>query len=1370
MRIIELYIDTSGSTATGKVKLYGDEPLSLILSIEDIKTPNKKESPSSQTFTIPADKNNNILFNDIFQIGVDSQFNPAKKAPAYILVDGQLVFSGNLQLTKIKVKDLNVISYEVIIYSDVIDLTTTLGDSLLTDLDFSELNHNRDTPTIMNSWTADTKSLGYYYPFVDYYDLDIAEVNSGTILTAAAQGQVSTASATSITDTSAAWITNAYVGYILTIVGGAGVGQQGTITSNNGNSVSVNIVFNPIPNSTSLYSIAKLDTSNPYLSNGNGMNPNIFKPALSSTYVFKKILNNAGFFSEYGFIDSDIFAETILLFNGDDTKTQEQDIKTFNAFQTASTFSDIYSYPGSSELIDAVPFQFSDDYIRGYDVTDAYNNNTYIYTAPFSGINSEFFISLNYKYNQTTYTAYSAVTGQNPLLVWFDQFTVRWFRSSKPTGYNADPLISFSGTPFLYATTTYTICKVPGFETSASGPPNGTTMPDKTVLLRSPKLDGTVPSNGGVETSNGGVYNLFTAAGYTNPLLSGETVWFEVQSINNPNLYQVYTDNSHYYNKIYTDGVINNYIDYNKYVPAKIKQIDLIKSFMTKYNMLAIPNKNNPKRIKFVPRVDYFASGETKDWTDKLDESQLVEETILSEQQNKRIILSDKADKDYYNTRYTDETKTIYGEYIQTIDNEWLAANSEQKIETIFSPTPMTKITNSTDIIVPKIVKLDDNNNYGRTDFNLRLLRKNKNPMLTVNSIKLLGGPTINYYSYAGNEDHPFESNISYLFGTPEFSYYNTPGFDNLQAITPNNMVELYWKDYLDALNDKNSKIIKCKMKLTSVDIAQFKFNDIIYVKGLTNDGGHYFTVNKITYIPTSDDTSVVELVRLSALPRQKTISSAKLIAPPPSTGNIAYGSAAAGVRNTLIIGDGSTIDSYSQGSQIMGTNNTIGKFSSNSIINGNNNIIGNYVQNSVVYGENNIIGSLDALPITASTQPIISGVTLLGVSNYTATTSDTVYVPNLQFTNSASTINGVSISTIVAGSNVFTSAGTFSIKALNNTIIDAPGNYCLAIGQDTLASGTNAFAGGYLSSTYGGNTFAFGSGSTAVGLNSIALGSNSLAGGNYSFAVNGTASNDYSLSLGNETLANGNTSSAFGYLTIASGDYAHAEGNQTIASGNTSHAEGSGTTANGGYSHAEGFGTIANGFYSHAEGFQTQTTFNYSHAQNYQTIAQGVASHAEGFQTLAASDRTNANGSNSVANRYGEWARGTNANSQFGFLSYYGTTSNATPIEIFLNGVGAERFVIGFDETYKVKITGVIRNNFDVKEVEASGLIKNVSGSISLVGAFATTSTNADVAMATSTITVSADAVFTSLKITITGLAVGTTSFSLKVEYVALR
>ena len=992
---IELFVNSTNGVTIGQLDLYGDEPISLTLSVQDIKDISKRTTTHSQNFIIPANKNNNTLLNHIFNIGYNGTFDPTKKTPAYLNVNGLLVFKGNLQLTKINVKDTTPISYEVILYSNLADLIKSVGDKLLTDYDYSDLNHDYTIANIMGSWTADTKSLGYYYPLIDFgYDLTTTDLNQ---------------------------------------------------------MVPPNSTFNGV-----------------VYPNG-GIDPTIFKPSISSKHLFDKIINNAGFSYESEFLNSEAFTATITPFNGDSSVVNDTSFTNGLRFKAGITNEVLFSantgnpYYNTSygNLLNYGPKldNLSDsDY---GDNSGGYNPSTYKYVVTTPSV-QEFGADIVVSFNQSI-SSYSYVK-------------FKWYRK-----LGVNPAIKFEEQ----------VVNLPLVIQS------GTTYTASTITTR---LDQ-------------------TSSQYFYPPQQGEEFYFEIDILASsvpvaPNVIKTTIHRgTNWYNVVYPNLCLGGVINFNNYIPKKVKSIDVLKSYINMFNLLIIPKKNSETHFKIEPRDDYYASGIVKDWTSKLDLSVNVIEELISEQQTKRIKFTYSEDKDYLNTFYTNSTKEIYGEYVKLIDNEWLDSNSEQKIEIAFAPSPLENLIGSEEIILTKIGQIDSSGAYGKTDHKIRFLRKNlintQNDTLT-----MLGYNPQYSYPYAGHLSSPFSSDfnpLDYNFGTISEAFYQTPGYSNLQNITPNNLINTYWRNQLDDISDKDSKIIKCNLHLTPADIEQFEFNDTIFIDGLTPDGGHYFNVLKITYTPNGNGTSQVELIKVNRKPKQPQLNLTKKANKNTVLRNvIALGGGITKSKNTIVMGNTSQIGYNSEFSFVSGENNIIGNNSSYSRVTGNNNRIGDNITNSYFVGDNNII----EIP-SGST---VSGVVLIGVSNYSAATlnPNTVYLDNIETITTTSSLNGISMSAITKGATLWTSGtGLNSIRANNYT---------------TSAGGDYSHAEGYLT----------------------------------------TADGDYSHAEGYNTTA-GHYSHAEGYFTTADGHYSHAEGYLTTADGDYSHAEGYGSRANGSYSYAGG-------------------------------------------------------------------------------------------------------------------------------------------------------------------------------------------------------
>lgn len=153
--------------SSGTIDLLEDVPFSLNFAIADIREPENRNSNYSKTITIPGSKTNNRLFSHIFEIDIDCNFNPNKKADCILYVDEIPQIRGYLQLLSITKLLDNKIEYNICIKGNVGSIFASWGERYLTDLDFSSLNHTYNKATQIASWTGSAGS-GYVYPMIEY--------------------------------------------------------------------------------------------------------------------------------------------------------------------------------------------------------------------------------------------------------------------------------------------------------------------------------------------------------------------------------------------------------------------------------------------------------------------------------------------------------------------------------------------------------------------------------------------------------------------------------------------------------------------------------------------------------------------------------------------------------------------------------------------------------------------------------------------------------------------------------------------------------------------------------------------------------------------------------------------------------------------------------------------------------------------------------------------------------------------------------------------------------------------------------------------------------------------------------------------------
>ena len=88
---------------TGEVvlDLFKDEPIPLVLNIDDFTNVAEAEASYSKSFDIPGTKNNNLFFNNIYDITSDSNFNPHKQTKIIVKEGTINTFEGYMQLNDI---------------------------------------------------------------------------------------------------------------------------------------------------------------------------------------------------------------------------------------------------------------------------------------------------------------------------------------------------------------------------------------------------------------------------------------------------------------------------------------------------------------------------------------------------------------------------------------------------------------------------------------------------------------------------------------------------------------------------------------------------------------------------------------------------------------------------------------------------------------------------------------------------------------------------------------------------------------------------------------------------------------------------------------------------------------------------------------------------------------------------------------------------------------------------------------------------------------------------------------------------------------------------------------------------------------------
>jgi hypothetical protein len=291
----------------------------------------------------------------------------------------------------------------------------------------------------------------------------------------------------------------------------------------------------------------------------------------------------------------------------------------------------------------------------------------------------------------------------------------------------------------------------------------------------------------------------------------------------------------------------NELINMNQMAP-NIKQKDFFLNIVKMFNLIIQDNPAKANDLIIEPRDDFFKSREkVVDWNDKLDNDSDVKITPMSELDATAYRYKYKADKDFFNEEYTEETGKEYGELLIDVINDF--SERTKKTELIFSPTPNAEMFIN-ERVAPFFCDIV-NNELKPKKVKPRILFYS-GPIGYYNGFRLRDNPgeslssavNMDYYPYCGMWDDPTSPTYDLGFGRTDKIYWDA------QQIPVNNLYEQFHKSTLLSVSDINSRLLTATFWLTPTDIALFDFRDIIFLLG------SYWRVNKIKdYNPVGSDS-----------------------------------------------------------------------------------------------------------------------------------------------------------------------------------------------------------------------------------------------------------------------------------------------------------------------------------------------------------------------------------------------------------------------------------------------------------------------------------------------------------------------------------
>jgi hypothetical protein len=715
MNYVELWI---GNPTEAKLDLNQEVSIALQYSIADIKDITKRNSAFSKTILLPGTKNNNYWMGNLYDVNTDfTMFNPNIKTPATLSVNSEVVMKGFLQLRKIKKlnnvdQQGNLITYEVVLYNNAVDLMTELGEKTLNQLNLDELTHSYTAPNIIYSWTQSWTN-GWVYPM--YGDKDKNNQYS-------------------VTD----FYPSYYSRYLLDkIFDEAGFGWTGSLRTND---QFIREILPFVGSGSQSLTQEEIDLQN-------------FRAGITQSFTFSRFIG-AG---------ATTLPTTAVIISSFPSATYEYapswtySLPVDSYQNPQQPFDDLYDNGNTwntttSTWTTNVNRKWAPVMQLNYDLqfTNPGTDNIHIYSTPHVGglVGSTTVpIGLDKMFLDIVHTLEYRTPATGVWQQW-DTAIVRkggWTASS-PLGYL--PGVTHSENINLYK------------QCGELFIPAGTQVRIRVFVK---------PCGGGGSAPFNLNYEAYVAQRSNGSYVAGGN-WVQQNQPRKVRMTINYKTNPQNY--LFSNGIIfaaqeGDPIVANDWLSSKVKQKDFINDLIKRYNLYIQVDPSNERMLILDTRTDFYSKVLNLDWTHKKDYSSEDEISLLADLQFKQMLFTMKPDtSDELNKDYQDLVGETYGQYKYTFGNEFV--KGQQKIESPFSPTPLIKtqfgavtsgLSPDDPKVSPRVLYWGGMKTPTQAGFQWKL-------------ISLSTTYTYFSYPYAGHFDDPFNPTLDIHFGTPKFMYY----------------------------------------------------------------------------------------------------------------------------------------------------------------------------------------------------------------------------------------------------------------------------------------------------------------------------------------------------------------------------------------------------------------------------------------------------------------------------------------------------------------------------------------------------------------------------------------------------------------------
>jgi hypothetical protein len=431
-----------------------------------------------------------------------------------------------------------------------------------------------------------------------------------------------------------------------------------------------------------------------------------------------------------------------------------------------------------------------------------------------------------------------------------------------------------------------------------------------------------------------------------------------------------------------------------------VEMREFLTSVFNMFNLYVEADPNNENNLLIETRDTFYSQGGTKDWTYKLAREKDIALEPLGVLTDREYIYTYSEDGDYYNERYQNNRGHAYGRARVEVDNDFVQSSKE--VEVVFSPTPLVN-DNPSNRIIGAIYDSDIEEGAKPTDANIRIMYYGGLLPSTPSWKHRRRFPFYDFdtsqYPYAGHWDNPLTPSLDINFGLTLELYYQSNSYTGTLQVTNANLYNLYHRNYINEITDKDSKVMTALFYLEPTDINTLDFRDQIVIDNA------YWRLNKVmNYNPFKEGLTKVELIKI-----KEPVTFSK------GNRNLNSGGFLGAERlpnpSTEIKTNGNKYPSF-QG-KVSGRDNTVGHSVTAFKVVGSNNRIGEGSRNIVILGDGNEVkGGLH-------------NVQLINTNGVTITDSNVTFVSGKQQENRDILEGGENtVRALNGGTNIFTVDG----------------------------------------------------------------------------------------------------------------------------------------------------------------------------------------------------------------------------------------------------------------------------------------------------------------------------------------------------------